>query len=180
MSELHYPWFFHNGFNQYVCIIDCTEAFIERPSNLVVRAQTWSNYKQHNTVKVLIGITPQGTVSFLSKAWEEHASDKFITEHSGFLDKLHPRDLILADCGFNIEDSVGLYCARVCVPPSTKGEKQLTCCEVDRAREISHVCIHLERVIGQLKKKYTILQRVIPITLLKNRTCNCREMTILT
>ena len=54
------PTMFHNFFNQCVCIIDCTEVFTERPSNVVERAQTWSNYKQHNTVKVLIGITPQG------------------------------------------------------------------------------------------------------------------------
>ena len=135
--------------------------------------QTWSNYKQYYTVKVLIGITPQGTIPFLSKAWGGHASDKYFTEHSGFLDKLNSGDLILADRGFTIEDSVGLYCARVCVPPFTKGKKQLTRCEVDWAREILHVRIHVERVIGQLKKKYTILQCVIPITLLKNRTGTC-------
>ena len=50
-------------------IIDCFEVFIERPSNLLARAQTYSNYKSHNTVKVLIGITPQGTISFVSEAW---------------------------------------------------------------------------------------------------------------
>ena len=40
-------------------IIDCFEIFIDRPSNLFARAQTFSNYKHHNTVKVLIGITPR-------------------------------------------------------------------------------------------------------------------------
>ena len=47
-------------------IIDCFEIFIERPSNLKARAETWSSYKHHNTIKYLIGITPQGTVSFIS------------------------------------------------------------------------------------------------------------------
>ena len=50
-------------------IIDCFEIFIDRPSNLLARAQTFSNYKHHNTAKVLIGITPQGTISFVSEAW---------------------------------------------------------------------------------------------------------------
>jgi len=50
-------------------IIDCFEVFIERPSNLLARSCTWSNYKHHNTVKFLIGITPQGVVSFISDAW---------------------------------------------------------------------------------------------------------------
>jgi hypothetical protein len=36
-------------------IIDCFEIFIDRPSNLLARAETWSNYKHHNTVKYLIG-----------------------------------------------------------------------------------------------------------------------------
>ena len=45
-------------------IIDCFEIFINRPTNLMARAQTFSNYEHHNTVKVLIGISPQGTISF--------------------------------------------------------------------------------------------------------------------
>ena len=40
-------------------IIDCFEIFIDKPTNLMTRAQTFSNYKHHNTVKVLIGISPQ-------------------------------------------------------------------------------------------------------------------------
>ena len=163
------PNVFRKFYEKCTCIIDCTEIFIERPSNLLTRAQTWSNYKQHNTIKVLIAITPQGTISFISQAWGGRASDKFITEHSGFLDVLSPGDLVLADRGFTIEESVGLYCAKVCIPPFTKGRKQLTRHEVDWSREISHVRVHVERVIGQLKKKYTLLQGVIPITLLKNK-----------
>lgn len=43
-------------------VIDCFEVFIDRPSNLLALAQTFSSYKHHNTVKVLIGITPQATI----------------------------------------------------------------------------------------------------------------------
>ena len=68
--------FFRNG----CVIIDCTEVFIERPSNLLARAQTWSNYKHHSTVKFLIGITHQGTISFISKCVGGWMSDKEIVE----------------------------------------------------------------------------------------------------
>ena len=164
------PIAFRKFFPKCVCILDCTEVFIERPSDLKARAQTWSNYKQHNTVKILIAVTPQGSISFVSKAWGGRASDKYITEQSGILDKLLPGDLVLADRGFTIQDSVGFYCAEVKTPPFTKGKKQLSRHEVDWSREISHVRIHVERVIGLLKQKYTIMQGTIPISLLKDGT----------
>jgi len=37
--------------------------------------------KQYNTVKFLIAITLQGTISFVPKAWGGRNSDKYITEH---------------------------------------------------------------------------------------------------
>ena len=48
-------------------ITDCFQIFLERPSNLQARTCTWSLYKHHYTVKVLLGITPQGVVSFVSE-----------------------------------------------------------------------------------------------------------------
>ena len=47
--------------------IDCTELYIQRPSSLVSQSETFSNYKHHNTFKVLVGITPGGVVSFVSE-----------------------------------------------------------------------------------------------------------------
>ena len=44
--------------------------------SLLARAQTFSNYKHHNTLKVLLGITPQGSISFVSKTWGGRTSDK--------------------------------------------------------------------------------------------------------
>ena len=59
-------------------IIDCFEIFIEKTTNLLATAQTFSSYKHHNTIKVLIGITPQGTISYVSEAWSGRSSDKFL------------------------------------------------------------------------------------------------------
>ena len=90
--------------NKTTVIIDCFEVFINRPSNLLARAQTWSSYKHHNTVKVLIGITPQGTISYVSQAWGGRTSDKYLTENCGILNKLLPGDLVLADLWKNYGD----------------------------------------------------------------------------
>ena len=90
-------------------IIDCFEVFIERPSNIRARAETWSSYKHHNIVKFLLGITPQGVICFLSKSLGGWTSDKFITENCGFLDKILPGDLILADRSFDIQDMLVVF-----------------------------------------------------------------------
>ena len=65
---------------------------------------TWSNYKHHNTVKFLIGITPQGVISFISKAGGR-VSDKHVTENSGVLRKLPAGDIVLANRGFDIANA---------------------------------------------------------------------------
>ena len=69
-----------------MAIIDCFELFIEKPSSLLAKACTWSQYKHYNTAKYLISITPQGVISFISRGWGGRASDQFITENSEFLD----------------------------------------------------------------------------------------------
>ena len=64
------PLCFQENFgNNVAVVIDCFEVFIERPSNLLARACTWSSYKHHNTVKVLLGMSPQGVVSSVSDTW---------------------------------------------------------------------------------------------------------------
>lgn len=147
-------------------IIDCFEIFIERPSSLTARSLTWSSYKHHNTIKYLIGITPQGSISFLSKAWGGRTTDKHVTENSGLLELLTPGDFILADRGFNIQESVGLKCAKVVTPSYTRGKLQLSALEVEATRKIAHVRIHVERVIGLVRNKYGILSEKIPISYL--------------
>ena len=155
--RLTLPMCFRGKFSSCAVIIDCFEVFIDRPSDLLARAHTWSSYKHHNTAKFLIGIVPQGTVSFISKSWGGRTSDKFITEHSGLLDNLLPGDLVLADRGFDIPDSVGLYCASLKIPAFTKGKPQLSPIEIESTRSIANVRIHVERVFGSVRQKFTML-----------------------
>ena len=128
---------------------------------MLASAETWSNYKHHNTVKYLIGITPQGAVSFLSKEWGGRATDKHITENCGLLIKLLPGDIVLADRGFDIQESVGLSFAEVKIPAFTRRKQQLS--PFEQTRQIAHTRIHVERVIALVRNTYTILQSIIPI-----------------
>ena len=107
--------------NKVTVIIDCFEVFIAKPTNLLARAQTFSSYKHRNTIKILIGITPQGSDSegFVSEAWGGRTSDKFLTENCEILDKLLPGDMVMADRGFTISESVGLKQAKLVIPAFT-------------------------------------------------------------
>ena len=80
------PTSFRRFFKKCCVIIDCSEVFVETPSNLLARAQVWSNYKHHSTLKFLIGITPQGTVSYISPCVGGRMSDKEIVEQSNLID----------------------------------------------------------------------------------------------
>ena len=91
--RLTMPLSFRRFFKTCCVIIDCTEIFIERPSDLLAQAQVWSNYKHHSTMKFLSGITPQGTISFVSRCAGDHMSDKEITEQSGLMTYLLPGKL---------------------------------------------------------------------------------------
>lgn len=96
------PHSLRNSFGSSVTvIIDCFEVFIEKPTHPVASCKTWSNYKHHHTIKYLIGITPQGSICFISEAYGERTSDKFIVEDSGFLNNLQPGDVVVADRGLN-------------------------------------------------------------------------------
>lgn len=159
----HIPSCFARKFKNCTCVIDCTEIFIERPFNLNARAQTWSNYKHTNTIKYLVGITPSGAVSFLSPGWGGRTTDKEITNKSGFLDKLQWGDCVMADRGFTIETELATKGAHLKIPKFTHGKKQMAARDIEYSRQIAHVRIHVERVIGRLRK-FTILQSIIPVS----------------
>ena len=148
------------------CIIDCSEVFIERPTSLVARAQTYSNYKSHNTVKFLVAISPTGAIIYISKCWGGRVSDKHLTRNCGFLEHIQHGDLVLADRGFDISDELALIGASLAVPPFTRGKSQLSQREVELSRALSHVRIHVERAIGRMKY-YKILHSTLPISLIK-------------
>ena len=80
-----------------------------------------------------------------------------------------PGDLVMADRGLTIHEGVALKHAKLVIPAFTKGKAQLDPLEVGKTRGIATVCIHVERVIGLLRRKYTILEGILLTDLL---TCN--------
>jgi len=114
----------------------------------------------------------QRSVAFISKGWGGKVSDVHLTENCGLLKKLLPGDMILADRGFTIQDSARLYCAEVHIPPFivqrfvTKGKSQLSKIEIENACQLSHVCIHVKRLIGVIRQKFSLLLSTLLISII--------------
>lgn len=153
-------------FNEYPTtriILDCSEIFIQRPSAMLAQCETWSEYKHHNTWKVLVGVTPNGQVSYLSDLWGGRVSDKQITRESGVLDLLDAGDNVMVDRGFDISNIVPNG-VTVNMPPFLAGRDQMTAAETEETMSIASVRIHVERAIGRIKT-YHILDGTLPNTL---------------
>ena len=160
------PPVFKSKLPRLTSIIDCFEVFVESPSSLMARAQFYSQYKKHCTIKCLISCTPLGAINFISKCYGGRASDNQITRKSEFASsKYHmPGDQILAYRGFTLQDDFAAgSCSLLINPAFMKGKAQLSASEVENSRKISSVRIHIERVFGLLKNRYMILQGTLPL-----------------
>ncbi|XP_074632478.1 uncharacterized protein LOC141890838 [Acropora palmata] len=164
--ELHKPECFKNKCEGTTVIIDATEIYIEKPSNPEAQQLTFSTYKNTNTLKALVGITPSGSVCFISDLYGGCISDKEITSKSGVIDKLQRADEIKADRGFNIQEMLASKGVKVNVPPFMNQSGQFTEQEMLATRRIATLRIHVERAIERIKN-YHILD-FIPTNLCKN------------
>ena len=75
---------------------------------------------------------------------------------------------MLADRGFDIADDNGVNGGQLAIPSFTRGKSQLTQKEVEFSQRLAKVRIHVERVIGLMKNKYTLLQGTLPVSLMKH------------
>jgi hypothetical protein len=104
-------------------IVDCTELPIQKPSDPVVQRATFSTYKNRNTVKVMVGISPGALITYLSPAYGGSASDRQIVERSGLVYMCDPKDSIMAYKGFNVQDLFALNDVTVNIPSFFKQKK---------------------------------------------------------
>ena len=95
-------------------------------------------------MKVLIGVTPSGAISFVSEAYEGSISDRKLVEVSELLDKLEPRDEIMADKGFTIQDLLIPHGIRLNIPPFLQKNKQMAANDVFLTKKIARLRVHVE------------------------------------
>ncbi|XP_057310054.1 uncharacterized protein LOC130648051 [Hydractinia symbiolongicarpus] len=158
-----YPKCFQS-FSNIVGIIDCTEGIIEKPSIAKGQSQTYSSYKSRNTWKKLLCITHAGTISYISKSYGGSASDRFIVETSGMLDKLDYGDNIMADKGFNISDLLISRGSKLIILPFLRDKGKFSKRNCSKTSQIAKARIHVERAIARIKD-FRIIQGALPLTL---------------
>ena len=150
------PSNFRQKFPKTRAIFDGTECPIQKPKAPRAQQVTYSTYKNRNTTKVLIGITPGGMVSYVSPTYAGCTSDRQIVERSVLTSMCDPGDSIMADKGFDVQDIFAPVDVTVNIPTFFRKKNRMTGKVVLRDRAISSKRVHIERVIG-LGKTYKIL-----------------------
>ena len=145
-------------------ILDCTELKCQMPSSLLLNSRLFSSYKNHTTVKGLVGIAPSGAITFLSELYSGSISDREIVERCGILDlTFNDSDDVMADKGFTIEDLLPLGVS-LNIPPLLGRSDQMPPEDVVKTQCIAALRIHVERAINKIKN-FHIWDRVIPLSL---------------
>lgn len=131
-------------------VLDCTEIFtvIARKSMKTQRL-TYSSYKHRNTFKGLIGVAPNGVITYVSDLYVGSTSDQKIVQDCGILKLLQPGDLVLADKGFLIETMLPAGVS-LNIPPFLRSP-QFTPEQVKCTESIARARIHVERAIRRMK-----------------------------
>lgn len=116
-------------------ILDCTEFFIQTPKQPDLQKLTWSDYKHHNTLKVLDCVAPNSLIQFISKAYGGSASEKQIIKECCFLDQVPTYGHIMYDKGFNLTEECTSRFITVSVLPGRKGAVQMTPAQVAKTKK---------------------------------------------
>ena len=147
---------FKAKFPSTLVIIDGTECPIKKPKQAIAQQATFSSYKNRNTIKILVGCTPGGLVSYVSPAYGGSASDRQIVERSTLPQACNPNDSIMADKGFNVQDLFEAHHVSINIPSFYRKKNRLSGQTLMKDRKIASKRVHVERIIG-LGKTYKIL-----------------------
>lgn len=151
--DTYFPLSFKQEYPLTRVILDATEIPIDRPTECNSQSATFSTYKNKNTLKVLVGISPRGQVTFVSDVYGGSTSDRQILERSALVKRgmFERQDQIMADRGIMVQDLVCSLDVTVNTPTTMRGVNQLPAETVVKDRKIASKRIHVERVIGYAK-----------------------------
>ena len=158
------PQSFKDSYPKTRVIIDCTELYCEAATSLELKGNMYSDYKGRETYKSLVGVTPSGSVSFVSQLYYGSLSDREIVERSDLLDPKMFDDggEIMADKGFNIRDLTDKIGVKLNLPIFLGSRPQFEATETVINQRIASNRIHVERFINKVKK-FRLIDGTIPL-----------------
>ena len=161
--DQHIPADFKDKYSSTSVIIDCTEIRCQMPKSLRLNSELYSSYKNHTTLKGLVGSSPGGAITFISQLYTGHISDREIITRSGFLNLPFDReDTVMADKGFTVEDLLPLGVS-LKIPPFLGNKGQMSPEEVVETHSIASLR-HVERGINTVKS-FHIWDSIVPFTM---------------
>lgn len=180
ISIRHNPKIFQQHYgNRRIFIIDCFEVYSETPQETRAAIQHRSAYKQHQTTKFMIAMNCNGGVAFISHAYAGRCSDRFIVKDCGFLDVLEVNDVVIADKGFDIHDLISVKGATLNIPTFLRKKDQLNPLHIEHDKQITGLRVHIERLIGVLRSKYTYLNGPIEVDALRRFENNHNSLDVI-
>jgi len=115
-------------------VIECP---IKKPKDPSAQKSKCSTNTNKNTIKVLVGATPGGFVSYVSDSYGGSTSDRQIVERSALTSMCSPNGSIMADKGFSAQIIIRLAKTyRILVEPMTVTETRFS-------TEIVFICFML-------------------------------------
>ena len=92
LVKYYSPLDFRRKFPNTRAIIDGTEIPVMKPKQPILQQATFSTYKDRNTMKVVVGATPGGLISFISDAFAGSTSDRQVIERTSLPQMCDPGD----------------------------------------------------------------------------------------
>ncbi len=162
LVRYYMPSDFKQKFLNTRVIFDATECPVKKPKTPRAQQSTFSTYKNRNTVKILVGASPGGLVSYISMAYGGSTTDRQIVERSNICSICDPGDSIMADKGFNVQDMFQHANITINIPTFFRKRNRMDGKTVLHDRKIASKRVHIERIIGLAKTYKMLTQPMLP------------------
>ncbi|XP_061698399.1 uncharacterized protein LOC133512624 isoform X1 [Syngnathoides biaculeatus] len=147
------PAALHSSCPDCAVIVDCFAVPCEGP--VIKDNERGAAAAACNVLNYLIGVAPQGVVTFVSRGVLGNFSPRNLAQGSGFLCKLLPGDVVLASRDLDISDAVAARGARFDIAGCPEdGSSQRA---EGSPPETLDVQAHVERVVSMVRQRYTML-----------------------
>lgn len=152
--------------NAVVLICDGTYIFINKSRNYGFQRNTYSDQKKRNFIKIMMCVTPNGTIVFALGPYAAKVNDakilQSIDETSNAFDMLQPNDILILDRGFrdciSYFQKKGLQIKMPMLLQRSKNKSQFTTKEANQTRLVTATRFVVEARNGNMKTVWKIFK----------------------